>query len=65
MELLNPMPKADYQAYSVVYAGTAGNVSTWLLKPQGVVWPDQTQNDFETENLENLVQKDARFILLE
>lgn len=42
MELLNPMSKADYPAYSVAYTGTAGNTSTWSPGPQGVVvWSDQ------------------------
>jgi len=42
MELLKPLSKADYPAYSVAYTGTAGNTSTWLPGPQGVVvWSDQ------------------------
>ena len=42
MELLNPMSKADYPAYSVAYTGTAGSTTTWNPGPQGVVvWSDQ------------------------
>jgi len=42
MELLNPMSKADYPAYSVTYTGTAGNTTAWTPGPQGVVvWSDQ------------------------
>ena len=42
MELLNPLSKADYPAYSVAYTGTAGNTSTWPPGAQGVVvWSDQ------------------------
>lgn len=42
MELLNPMSKADYPAYSVAYTATAGNTTAWLPGPQGVlVWSDQ------------------------
>ena len=42
MELLKPMSKADYPAYSVAYTGTAGNTTAWLPGPQGVVvWSDQ------------------------
>ena len=42
MELLKPLSKADYPAYSVAYTGTAGNTSTWVQGPQGVVvWSDQ------------------------
>ena len=42
MELLNPMSKADYPAYSATYTGTAGNTTAWLPGPQGVVvWSDQ------------------------
>lgn len=42
MELLKPLSKADYPAYSVAYTGTAGNTSTWAQGPQGVVvWSDQ------------------------
>ena len=42
MELLNPMSKADYPAYSVAYTGTAGNTTAWPSGPQGVVvWSDQ------------------------
>ena len=42
MDLLKPLSKADYPAYSVAYTGTAGNTSTWVQGPQGVVvWSDQ------------------------
>lgn len=42
MELLKPLSKADFPAYSVSYTGTAGNTSTWNAGPQGVVvWSDQ------------------------
>jgi len=42
MELLKPLSKADFPAYSVAYTGTAGNTSTWNAGPQGVViWSDQ------------------------
>ena len=42
MELLKPLSKTDYPAYSVAYTGTAGSTSTWLPGPQGVVvWSDQ------------------------
>lgn len=42
MELLNPMSKADYPAYSVTYTGTAGSTTAWPSGPQGVVvWSDQ------------------------
>jgi len=42
MELLNPMSKADYPAYSVAYTGTAGSTTAWGSGPQGVVvWSDQ------------------------
>ena len=42
MELLKPLSKADYPAYSVGYTGTAGDTSTWVQGPQGVVvWSDQ------------------------
>ena len=42
MELLNPLSKADYPAYSVAYTGTAGNTSAWAPGAQGVVvWSDQ------------------------
>lgn len=42
MELLNPMSKADYPAYSVAYTGTAGSTTAWPSGPQGVVvWSDQ------------------------
>jgi hypothetical protein len=42
MELLNPMSKADYPAYSVAYTGTAGSTTAWSAGPQGVVvWSDQ------------------------
>lgn len=42
MELLNPLDKTDYPAYSVAYTGTAGNTTAWLPGPQGVVvWSDQ------------------------
>ena len=37
MELLNPMSKADYPAYSVAYTGTAGSTTAWPAGPQGVV----------------------------
>jgi len=42
MELLNPMSKADYPAYTAAYTGTAGNTTAWGSGPQGVVvWSDQ------------------------
>ena len=42
MELLKPLSKADFPAYSVAYTGTAGNTSTWKAGPQGVmIWSDQ------------------------
>lgn len=42
MELLKPLSKADYPAYSVAYTGTAGNTTAWNQGPQGVVvWSDQ------------------------
>jgi len=42
MELLNPLSKADYPAYSVAYTGTAGNTTAWPPGAQGVVvWSDQ------------------------
>ena len=42
MELLKPLSKADFPAYSVAYTGTAGNTSTWNAGPQGVmIWSDQ------------------------
>jgi hypothetical protein len=42
MELLKPLSKADFPAYSVAFTGTAGNTSTWNAGPQGVVvWSDQ------------------------
>lgn len=42
MELLNPMSKADYPAYSVAYTAAAGNTTAWPPGPQGVlVWSDQ------------------------
>jgi hypothetical protein len=42
MELLKPLSKTDFPAYSVAYTGTAGNTSTWNAGPQGVVvWSDQ------------------------
>jgi hypothetical protein len=42
MELLKPLSKIDFPAYSVAYTGTAGNTSTWNAGPQGVVvWSDQ------------------------
>ena len=42
MELLKPLSKADYPAYSVAYTGTAGNTTAWVQGPQGVVvWSDQ------------------------
>ena len=37
MELLKPLSKADYPAYSAAYTGTAGNTSTWGPGPQGVL----------------------------
>lgn len=43
MELLNPMSKADYPAYTAAYTGTAGNTTAWPSGPQGVVvWSDQS-----------------------
>lgn len=43
MELLNPMSKADYPAYTATYTGTAGNTTAWPAGPQGVVvWSDQS-----------------------
>ena len=42
MELLNPLDKTEYPAYSVAYTGTVGNTTAWLPGPQGVVvWSDQ------------------------
>ena len=42
MELLKPLSKADFPAYSVSYTGTAGNTTAWNAGPQGVVvWSDQ------------------------
>jgi len=42
MELLKPLSKADFPAYSVAFTGTAGSTSTWNAGPQGVVvWSDQ------------------------
>lgn len=42
MELLQPLSKTDYPAYSVAYTGTAGNTTAWLPGAQGVVvWSDQ------------------------
>lgn len=37
MEILRPLDKTNYPAYSVSYTGTAGNTSTWQPGPQGVV----------------------------
>ena len=42
MELLNPLSKSDYPAYSVAYTGTAGSTTAWPPGAQGVVvWSDQ------------------------
>jgi hypothetical protein len=42
MELLNPMSKADYPAYTATAGATAGNTTAWPPGPQGVVvWCDQ------------------------
>jgi hypothetical protein len=42
MELLNPLSKTDFPAYSVAYTGTAGNTTAWPPGAQGVViWSDQ------------------------
>ena len=42
MELLKPLSKADFPAFSVAFTGTAGSTSTWNAGPQGVVvWSDQ------------------------
>lgn len=42
MELLKPLSKDFYPAYSVAYTGTAGNTTAWPPGPQGVVvWSDQ------------------------
>ena len=42
MELLNPMSKADYPAYTATAGATAGNSTAWQPGPQGVmVWCDQ------------------------
>jgi hypothetical protein len=42
MELLKPLSKADFPAFSVAFTGSAGNTSTWNAGPQGVVvWSDQ------------------------
>lgn len=42
MELLQPLSKTDYPAYSASYTGTAGNTTAWPPGAQGVVvWSDQ------------------------
>lgn len=42
MELLKPLNKIDFPAFSVAFTGSAGNTSTWNAGPQGVmVWSDQ------------------------
>ena len=42
MELLQPLSKSDYPAYTATAGATAGNTSTWNAGPQGVlVWCDQ------------------------
>lgn len=42
MELLNPMGKTDYPAYTATAGATAGNTTAWAPGPQGVViWCDQ------------------------
>lgn len=42
MELLKPLSKADYPAYTASYTGTAGSTTAWPAGPQGVVvWSDQ------------------------
>jgi len=42
MELLKPLSKVDFPAFSANYTGTAGNTSVWNAGPQGVVvWSDQ------------------------
>jgi hypothetical protein len=42
MELLKPLNKTDFPAFSVSFTGSAGNTSTWNAGPQGVmVWSDQ------------------------
>ena len=39
MELLNPMSKADYPAYTATAGASAGNTTAWPPGPQGVlVW---------------------------
>lgn len=40
--LINPLDKTAYPAYSVAYTGTAGNTTAWSPGAQGVlVWSDQ------------------------
>jgi len=42
MELLNPMSKADFPAYTATAGASAGNTTAWNAGPQGVVvWSDQ------------------------
>lgn len=42
LDLIAPLTKADYPAYSAAYTGTAGPTSAWNPGPQGVlVWSDQ------------------------
>jgi len=42
MELLNPLDKTTYPAYTATAGSTAGNTTAWLPGPQGVVvWCDQ------------------------
>ena len=39
MELLNPMSKADFPAYTATAGASAGNTTAWNAGPQGVlVW---------------------------
>ena len=41
MELLNPMSKADFPAYTATAGASAGNTTAWNAGPQGVlVWAD-------------------------
>lgn len=41
MELLNPMSKADFPAYTATAGASAGPTTAWTAGPQGVmVWAD-------------------------
>jgi hypothetical protein len=41
MELLNPMSKADFPAYTATAGASAGPTTAWSAGPQGVlVWAD-------------------------